>query len=137
MLSPTLPRPHPFCGADEMRKAYRKVSLASHPDKGGSEEAFARVSTAYKVLSDERGRRDYDEGNDVVLQGREEAGGLREQVEVEFYPERQPFWPFGDPLKEHPEQLEVRERLRVKKTRARAEEWLRRNPTIGPVLRSI
>jgi hypothetical protein len=37
--------------ADEMKRAYRKVSLASHPDKpGGSEEAFSRVSAAYKVL---------------------------------------------------------------------------------------
>jgi curved DNA-binding protein CbpA len=37
--------------ADELRRAYRKVSLASHPDKpGGSEEAFSRVSAAYKVL---------------------------------------------------------------------------------------
>ena len=124
--------------ADEMRKAYRKVSLASHPDKpGGSEEAFSRVSAAYKVLSDERERRVYDEGDDVVLQGREEPGGLREQVEVEFYPERQPFWPFGDPLKEHPRQLEMRERLRVRKARAHAEEWRRRNPTIAPQLRGL
>ena len=147
--------------ADELRRAYRKVSLASHPDKpGGSEEAFSRVSAAYKVLarrrptrsptckpgtpavnlapdavfascphpeppkeartkrearrreplacrptlnptvaiagahcftphqvlSDERTRRDYDEGSDVVLQGRDEAGGLREQVGLAIHP---------------------------------------------------
>ena len=59
------------------------------------------------------------------------------QVEAEFYPERQPFWPFGDPLKEHPEQLQQRERLRVREARARAEEWMRRNPTVGPQLRSF
>ena len=70
-------------------------------------------------------------------QGREEAGGLREQIEVEYYPERQPFWPFGDPLKEHPEQLEMRERLRVLRARARADEWLARNPQIGPQLRRL
>ena len=41
--------------ADELRRAYRKVSLASHPDKpGGSEEAFSRVSAAYKVLARRR-----------------------------------------------------------------------------------
>ena len=66
-----------------------------------------------------------------------QAATLCEQVEVEFYPERQPFWPFGDPLKEHPEQLKQRERLRVRKARVRAEEWMRRNPTIGPQLRSF
>ena len=38
--------------AEEMKRAYRKVTLASHPDKpGGSEEAFSRVSAAYKVLA--------------------------------------------------------------------------------------
>ena len=34
--------------ADELRRAYRKVSLASHDKPGGSEEAFSRVSAAYK-----------------------------------------------------------------------------------------
>ena len=39
-----------------------------------------------QVLSDERTRRDYDEGSDVVLQGRDEAGGLREQVGLAIHP---------------------------------------------------
>ena len=122
--------------AEELKRSYRKVTLAAHPDKpGGSEEAFARVADAYKVLSDERARRTYDEGEDIVLEGRDEAGGLRERIEVEFFPERQPFWPFGDPLKEHPEQLDMRERVRVNRARARADEWMRRNPNIA--LRTI
>ena len=44
------------------------------------------ATRAPKVLSDERTRRDYDEGSDVVLQGRDEAGGLREQVALERHP---------------------------------------------------
>tara|TARA_B100000795_G_C22648808_1_gene379459 strand:+ start:406 stop:618 length:213 start_codon:yes stop_codon:yes gene_type:complete len=44
------------------------------------------ATRAPKVLSDERTRRDYDEGSDVVLQGRDEAGGLREQVGLERQP---------------------------------------------------
>ena len=121
---------------EELKKAYRKVTLAAHPDKpGGSEEAFARVADAYKALNDERARRTYDEGEDVTLEGRDEPGGLRERVEVDFFPERQPFWPFGDPLKEHPEQLDMRERVRVNRARARAQDWMDRNPNIA--LRTI
>lgn len=37
---------------------------------------------AHKVLSDARTRRDYDEGGDVLLPGRDEVGGLREQVTI-------------------------------------------------------
>ena len=35
----------------ELKAAYRKRSLAAHPDKGGSTEEFIRVSEAYEVLS--------------------------------------------------------------------------------------
>lgn len=40
-------------GADEkeLKSAYRKRSLQSHPDKGGSTEEFLRVSEAFEVLS--------------------------------------------------------------------------------------
>lgn len=51
------------CSVDEIRKAYRKLSLKVHPDKNkapGSEEAFKKVSKAFKCLSEEDSRRDYD-----------------------------------------------------------------------------
>jgi len=35
----------------ELTKAYRTRSLETHPDKGGSNEAFVRVAEAYDVLS--------------------------------------------------------------------------------------
>lgn len=48
---------------DEVRKAYRKLSLKVHPDKNkapGAEEAFKAVSKAFQCLSDEESRKRYD-----------------------------------------------------------------------------
>lgn len=52
------------CSVEEIRKAYRKLSLKVHPDKNkapGSEEAFKKVSKAFKCLSDSDSRRQYDQ----------------------------------------------------------------------------
>lgn len=51
------------CVVEEIRRAYRKLSLKVHPDKNkapGAEEAFKEVSKAFKCLSDESSRRQYD-----------------------------------------------------------------------------
>lgn len=36
---------------DDMKKAYRKAILKTHPDKGGSSEAFRRVKEAWDYFS--------------------------------------------------------------------------------------
>ncbi|KAL8209385.1 hypothetical protein R6Q57_006117 [Mikania cordata] len=51
------------CSVEDVRKAYRKLSLKVHPDKNkapGSEEAFKKVSKAFQCLSDEENRKQYD-----------------------------------------------------------------------------
>ncbi|KAK8585829.1 hypothetical protein V6N13_050799 [Hibiscus sabdariffa] len=51
------------CSVDEIRRAYKKLSLKVHPDKNkapGSEEAFKKVCKAFKCLSDDDSRRQYD-----------------------------------------------------------------------------
>ena len=51
------------CSIEDIRKAYRKLSLKVHPDKNkapGSEEAFKKVSKAFQCLSVEDSRKQYD-----------------------------------------------------------------------------
>ena len=35
---------------DDLKKAYRKMSLKTHPDKGGSSDDFIKVKNAYEDL---------------------------------------------------------------------------------------
>jgi len=44
----------------DLKKAYRKAAIRNHPDKGGDEETFKMVGEAYRVLSDNNLRADYD-----------------------------------------------------------------------------
>jgi DnaJ-class molecular chaperone len=57
--------------AAAIKKAYRKLAQAHHPDRNAgnaaAEERFKRVSSAYAVLSDEKRRRDYDEFGDIAI----------------------------------------------------------------------
>lgn len=44
-----------------IKKAYRRLAMTHHPDKGGDEENFKEIQTAFAVLSDEEKRQVYDE----------------------------------------------------------------------------
>jgi len=47
--------------ADDIKKAFRKLALEHHPDKGGNAEKFKEVSEAYSVLGDAAKRAQYDQ----------------------------------------------------------------------------
>ena len=46
--------------ANEIRKAYLKLSKEHHPDKGGDPDVFKKIQKAYDVLSDEQSRDFYN-----------------------------------------------------------------------------
>jgi hypothetical protein len=51
----------------EIKRAYRKLSVKHHPDKGGSVEKFKELSAAYQVLSDGEKRALYDVGGQAAV----------------------------------------------------------------------
>ena len=56
----------------EIKKAYRKLAVKHHPDKGGDEHKFKEINAAYEILSDPEKRATYDKHG---LEGLEEGGG--------------------------------------------------------------
>lgn len=45
---------------EEIRRAYRRLSLSAHPDRGGSTEGMTLLNQAYETLSDPIRRRQFD-----------------------------------------------------------------------------
>jgi molecular chaperone DnaJ len=46
--------------AEEIKKAYRKKSMETHPDRGGNEDEFKEIAEAYEILSDQAKKQNYD-----------------------------------------------------------------------------
>lgn len=46
--------------ADEIKRAYRKMAMQHHPDRGGDVNRFQEIEEAYRVLSDPQQRQQYD-----------------------------------------------------------------------------
>ncbi|KAI1694776.1 dnaJ domain-containing protein [Ditylenchus destructor] len=66
--------------SSEIRKAYYKLALESHPDKTkdhGAEAKFKEVAEAYSVLSDPKKRKIFDESWDDQRNGRSRANDSR------------------------------------------------------------
>jgi DnaJ homolog subfamily A member 2 len=63
---------------DEIRKAYKKLAVQHHPDKGGDETKFKEISAAYEILSDDGKRAQYNQIGDAGLEngGMQGGGGM-------------------------------------------------------------
>jgi len=61
---------------DDIRKAYKKLAVKYHPDKGGDEAKFKEITEAAEVLLDEKKREVYDaHGKEGLEGGMHEGGG--------------------------------------------------------------
>ena len=45
---------------DDIKKSYKKLALLHHPDRGGDEEQFKKITEAHEILSDDTKRQQYD-----------------------------------------------------------------------------
>jgi len=63
----------------DIKKAYRKLAVKHHPDKGGDPEKFKEITRAYEVLSDPKKKEVYDRFGE---EGLEEGGGGGEPTDI-------------------------------------------------------
>src|SRR5437868_9185977 len=60
---------------DEIKKAYRRLAVQYHPDRGGDEAKFREASEAYEVLKDESKRKRYDQFGHAGVGSSAASGG--------------------------------------------------------------
>lgn len=70
------------CSQSDIKKAYRKMAMKHHPDKGGDPEKFKEITKAYEILSDEEKRATYDKYGE---KGLEQGGGMESDIFNSFF----------------------------------------------------
>lgn len=64
---------------DEIKKAYKKLAMKNHPDRGGDTKKFQEISQAYDTLGDEQKRQQYDaQKNNPFIHARSGAHGFQD-----------------------------------------------------------
>jgi DnaJ-class molecular chaperone len=53
---------------EEIKKAYRKLAMKHHPDKGGDPEHFKKIQSAYDILGNSENRQNFDNPPDLFSQ---------------------------------------------------------------------
>ena len=60
---------------EDIKKAYRKLSLKHHPDRGGTGEEFKKINEAYSTLGDKEKRKMYHmQKNNPFMMGEGDQG---------------------------------------------------------------
>ena len=60
---------------DEIKKAYKKKALETHPDRGGDPELFKQINNAYNILHGDDTRERYDQLGDERFEASQAGGG--------------------------------------------------------------
>lgn len=65
----------------EIKKAFRKLAMVHHPDKGGDPEMFTKIQAAYEILSNPEKKALYDQGGEEALDG----GGMHDSDGMDIF----------------------------------------------------
>tara|TARA_B100000902_G_scaffold398664_1_gene466297 strand:- start:741 stop:1658 length:918 start_codon:yes stop_codon:yes gene_type:complete len=86
----------PGASGDAIKKAYRRLSLLTHPDRTSEDTTakFQAISEAYDVLGDEENRKLYDRGGSGGIQFPSDGMPVNPQDIFEFFRNNMPP-PFG------------------------------------------
>jgi len=80
----------------DIKKAYRKLAMEHHPDKGGDPEKFKELSQAYETLSNSQKRQSYDNFGSMDLDMDFDPMDIFKVFERDFFgPNRVGAPPFG------------------------------------------
>jgi len=82
-------------GADEIKKAYRKMASQHHPDKGGDTAKFQEIEEAYRILSDPEKRQQYDNPQPQFHGGGGMPPGFEDMFSQMFGQNGNPFFGHG------------------------------------------
>lgn len=61
---------------EEISKAYKKLAMVHHPDRGGNPEEFKKIQMAHEILTDDDRRQQYDMTGSVDGSGGQQQGGF-------------------------------------------------------------
>ena len=80
----------PSASEAEIKQAFRRKAIQSHPDRGGSHEAMARVNEAWYILADGARRKRHDDAlrhaNDASKQQAAQQDTARAKAQADQYP---------------------------------------------------
>lgn len=74
---------------DDIKKAYRKLAMKHHPDRGGDSKKFQEIQEAYAILGDDLKRSQYD--NPHQHQHHFHTGNMGDDIFSTFFGGGSPF----------------------------------------------